>query len=162
MFGVCLHLLDWEVVRGLPMYFRMGFLFLSSPSFSFLVPLSCGETSPKFRVQAILESRQKKLRFLTVQMKHKCHLNSPEELETITMCYLWMLQSTNRGTRHVLFHIISRWRKTIFRRKAAFVYSQIPPARTFLVLRKASHFSFSVLRPGKTLESLSLMPEWRR
>lgn len=33
---------------------------------------------------------------------------------------------------------------------------------TFFVLRKASHFSFSVLRPGKTLESLSLMPEWRR
>lgn len=33
---------------------------------------------------------------------------------------------------------------------------------TFFVFRKASHFSFSVLRPGKTLESLSLMPEWRR
>lgn len=40
---VCFHLLDWDVVRGLPMYFRIGFLFLSSPSFSFLIPLSCGE-----------------------------------------------------------------------------------------------------------------------
>lgn len=41
--SVCVYLLDWEVLRGLPMYFRMGFLFLSSPSFSFsfLVPLSC-------------------------------------------------------------------------------------------------------------------------
>lgn len=35
-------------------------------------------------------------------------------------------------------------------------------ALTFFVFRKASHFSFSVLRPGKTLESLSLIPEWRR
>lgn len=38
-----------------------------------------------------------------------------------------------------------------------------PPLLTFLVLgKKASHFSFSVLRPGNTLESLSFMPEWRR
>lgn len=33
---------------------------------------------------------------------------------------------------------------------------------TFFVFKKASHFSFSVLRPGKTLESLSLIPECRR
>lgn len=31
--------------------------------------------------------------------------------------------------------------------------------QTFFVLRNASHFSFSVLNPGKTFESLSLMPE---
>lgn len=42
-FTECLvfYLLDCEVLRGFPMYFRMGFLFLSSPSF--LAPLTCKE-----------------------------------------------------------------------------------------------------------------------
>ena len=37
---VCEALLDCDVLLGLPMYFRMGFLLLSSPSFSFLPLLS--------------------------------------------------------------------------------------------------------------------------
>lgn len=99
--SVCVYLLDWEVLRGLPMYFRMGFLFLSSPSFSFsfLVPLSCRKKKPKTKIN-------------------------------INSC---------------LFH-------------GCVAASTL----TFLAFRKSSHFSFSVLWPGKTLESLSLMPEWRR
>lgn len=43
--GYCgsLYLLDWDVVRGFPMYFRMGFLFLSSPSFFSFVLVSCSK-----------------------------------------------------------------------------------------------------------------------